>query len=91
MQTYAADRRLTIEMSNKDAEVDMDFIPEYILRIVQNLLSNAIKFSPEDSTIIVFTKRVEGRLQLYVSDQGSGMNADQKANIFKPFYQAPSD
>ena len=91
MQTYAADRRITIEVSNKEAEVDMDFIPEYILRIVQNLLSNAIKFSPEESTILVFTKREDGRLLLYVSDQGSGMDAVHKANIFKPFYQAPSE
>jgi DNA-binding response OmpR family regulator len=69
----------------------MDFVPEYMKRIVQNLLSNAIKFSDPGSDILLSIKTSESsdQLSIYVCDSGIGMDTQQKQNIFTPFYQAP--
>jgi DNA-binding response OmpR family regulator len=74
---------------------EMDFIPSYMIRIVQNLLSNAIKFSYPGSNILVSVKILDTEdgqaLQLYVCDTGVGMTKEQKDKIFTPFYQAHDD
>jgi CheY-like chemotaxis protein len=71
--------------------IEMDFVPEYMKRIVQNLLSNAIKFSDPGSDILLSIKTSESsdQLSIYVCDSGIGMDTQQKQNIFTPFYQAP--
>ena len=92
---YAERKNLRIVYGFDVERLEMDFIPSYIIRIVQNLLSNAIKFSYPGSDILVSTRLVEcdGKksLQLYVCDTGVGMTQQQKEHIFKPFYQAHDD
>ena len=68
----------------------MDFCPDYVLKIVQNLISNAIKFSRQGGRVTVSIKTDGGTLLLCIADEGIGMTGEQKANIFKPFYQASS-
>lgn len=92
---YAERKDLRIVYGFDVQHLEMDFIPAYIIRIVQNLLSNAIKFSYPGSDILVSTGLVdsdgEKALQLYVCDTGVGMTRQQKEHIFKPFYQAHDD
>ena len=92
---YAERKDLRIMYGFDVERFEMDFIPSYMIRIVQNLLSNAIKFSYPGSDVLVSAKVIdaeEGRsLQLYVCDTGVGMTKEQKDNIFKPFYQAHDD
>lgn len=92
---YAQERNIDIQYAFDRDSLEMEFIPDYMVRIVQNLVTNAIKFSKDDSQILVSTKVVaqngKNCVQLYVCDFGVGMNAQQKQNIFKPFYQASTD
>jgi signal transduction histidine kinase len=57
-----------------------------IRQVVDNLLTNAVKYAPGSWV------RVEARTEaevavLTVSDQGPGMNEEQAARAFEPFYQ----
>lgn len=52
------------------------------------LLDNAVKYSPAGSTVTTELQRVEGELRLSVSDQGSGIQANDLPHIFERFYRA---
>ena len=91
----AQDRNIDIQYAFEKDRIEMDFVPDYMIRIVQNLVSNAIKFSADGSQILISVRyATEGGMpfiKLYVCDQGIGMNHQQKKDIFKPFYQASED
>lgn len=88
---YAAAQDLNLVYAFDRDHIEMDFIPEYMKRIVQNLLSNAIKFSNPGSDILLSVKTSDAgdQLSIYVCDSGIGMDMQQKQNIFTPFYQTP--
>ena len=89
---YASSRKMNLVYAFDSEPVEMDFIPEYMMRIVQNLLSNAIKFSNEGADVLLSMKKNKAgdELSIYVCDTGIGMDMQQKQHIFKPFYQAPN-
>lgn len=90
-KAYAADKGIKLVYSPQEDCVEMDFIPDYVQKIIQNIIANAIKFSPAGSEVIVSTHLENSTLRISVSDKGKGMTDEQKANIFKPFYQADND
>ena len=64
-------------------------------QVITNLLSNAVKFTPERGAIWLnaYHDGTEDNLDILrieVKDTGIGMNAEQQANLFKPFQQAES-
>lgn len=56
-----------------------------LARTVVNLLANAVRFAPEGVPPIVATSAFGDRVQLRVIDQGPGIPADRRADIFAPF------
>jgi two-component system sensor histidine kinase VicK len=58
---------------------------EKILRVISNLISNAIKFSHEHTTIEITVAIVNKSVQIGVADQGIGIPAKLKDNIFQMF------
>jgi len=60
-----------------------------ILRLtLTNLLDNAVKYSLPESRIGVHGQYAEGLLQMSVSDNGIGMDADSLSRIFEPHFKA---
>jgi signal transduction histidine kinase len=60
---------------------------EQLFRVVLNLLENAIKFSPARSSVSIKCEAVGERLELEVSDCGSGISREFHKAIFEPFFQ----
>lgn len=61
--------------------------PTRLRQVLNNLISNAIKFTRTE--VIIEIAQDEGAgLLLTVGDDGQGLNADQMANLFRPFAQA---
>lgn len=89
---FAQEKRIDLVQDFGSQEIEMDFIPDMLGRIVSNLVSNALKYSPAGSVVTVSLNEIvkDGKkhLQLLVSDKGKGMTAKQMENIFKPFYRA---
>lgn len=71
--------------------VEMDFVPDYINKVINNLLSNSFKNTPEYGKISVAVWRKDDHLHIDVSDTGKGMDKKTLAFIFEPFYQAEDE
>jgi signal transduction histidine kinase len=56
-------------------------------RVFDNLLSNAIKFSPGGGTITMRIHEGDGQVNVYISDTGVGIPADELDHLFARFYR----
>jgi K+-sensing histidine kinase KdpD len=66
--------------------------PERIEQILRNLLSNAIKYSPEGGEIAVHGRWDAKHMALiWVSDQGSGIPAEDLPRVFERFYRVENE
>ena len=89
---YAQSKGITLDFNCASSPVvEMDFVPDLMVRIVQNLLSNAFKFSEKGTAVTVSLYRsIEksgGCIHISVRDQGVGMTPEQSSSVFEPFYQ----
>ncbi len=56
-------------------------------RLLDNLVTNAIQYSPPNEMVYVGLKRREHLLEIIVADRGPGIPADDRENVFEPFYR----
>ena len=56
-------------------------------KIILNLLINAVKFTSFGGRISVSAAYREGKLEIYVRDNGIGMDAEKQGRIFSRFWQ----
>ena len=59
-------------------------------QIVYNLLSNAVKFTPDQGVITLDAHRIDGMLEIAVSDTGIGISPQDQGKLFQPFSQIDS-
>jgi signal transduction histidine kinase len=59
-----------------------------VRQVVLNLLSNAVKFTPEGGRVEVRAGRVDGAVEVSVSDTGFGIASEDQERIFEEFRQA---
>ena len=88
LKSFAAEKGIKIIYAPREKYTEMDFIPDYVQKIICNLVSNAIKFSEKNSSVYIVSRVSDSKIQIIVSDAGIGMSPIQKKNIFTPFYQA---
>ena len=67
-----------------DDRVEVD--PSQLKGALLNLALNALDAMPGGGTLRLGTQRADGRIQLRVSDTGSGIPAAARAEIFRPFF-----
>ena len=82
---YAQERGINITY-DRPAELQTDFVPDYVNKVVGNLLSNALKFTPKGGSITVSLKQESKHITLSVSDTGAGMTKEEQSHILEPFY-----
>ena len=64
--------------------------PTRLKQVLFNLLSNAVKFTPDGGSVMVKAEKLNGEIQISVSDTGIGIPKEKIEEIFKPFVQLDS-
>lgn len=67
------------ELSSLEVEGEKQLLDS----LFENIVENAIKYSPEDSTIQLDIKNVEGNLEVWIRDEGPGMDEGEFAQILE--------
>ena len=62
-----------------------------IKQVLVNLLSNAVKFTPEGGRIEVAAERVDGHVEVAVTDTGIGIAPEDHDAVFEEFRQVGTD
>jgi signal transduction histidine kinase len=77
--------RLSLELAPDVDLVDGD--ERRLRQVVYNLLSNAVKFTPERGRVVAASARVNGEVQISVTDTGPGISPADQGRIFEEFQQ----
>ncbi len=64
--------------------------PDLLEQILLNLLSNAVRYSPAGTTITICWKAQARTAEIWLADQGRGMDETTLAHLFEPFYRGSS-
>jgi signal transduction histidine kinase len=62
-----------------------------VKQVLLNLLSNAVKFTPEGGRVEVRAQRLDGQVEISVSDTGIGIAAEDLDAVFEEFRQVGTD
>lgn len=87
--------RLQFIADEKQIEIALDLEPLFsmegdahlLLEVITNLLENAIKYSPSHKKVTVRTREENGRVHVYVADEGPGIPADELPRVTGKFYR----
>jgi len=84
-------KNLQLSFSASQETMKMDFVPDYINKVVSNLVSNAAKFTNHDGNIMISVEREGKFARMTFADDGKGMTERVKEHAFEPFFQDESD
>jgi two-component system sensor histidine kinase KdpD len=80
-----AHHRVSIIVQQPDTPVWFD--PHVMGRVLRHLLENAARYTPANSRILLRSRRLEGRVEFLVEDDGPGIDAHDLPLIFEKFYR----
>lgn len=84
----AHDQRINVELPpQRSAPLLAQADAGRLQQVIAALLSNALKYSPAQATITLAARRVGHRLRVEARDQGPGIEPQDRAHIFEPFYR----
>ena len=81
----AADHRMKISLPDTRTYVTATAELRRVLQIMLNLITNAIRYSPDGTDVRVEVGAEDGFAYVSVSDQGAGVDVDDRERIFAKF------
>ncbi|WP_017257974.1 sensor histidine kinase [Pedobacter arcticus] len=76
-------KSLSISLNLAEEELLINKNRSNLSLVFQNLLSNAIKFSYTDGKISIYTRNINGKMEIEVADEGLGFSENYQKNLFK--------
>lgn len=98
LKTFLQNKASELKTTHKQASIILNCAVEimhadaYMLEtIFNNLLENAIKYSGDNPKLEILVKQNGKFTEIIISDQGPGITAEEKQQIFKKFYRVGSE
>lgn len=88
---YAEHKNIRLVFKPSEEKLEMDFVPDYMHKIISNLVSNGIKFAKQNTDIVISALHRQDMLKIIIADIGLGMTEEQQQHIFEPFFQGAQD
>lgn len=85
MQVKGEEKGITIEVTGSPAQVPVD--KELFKTALINLVDNAIKASSPGQKVILGVKQDNRGTEVFVADQGRGMDEEHVSKVTEPFYR----
>jgi len=86
VKAMAEEKQITIESRLSSNLPPLKLDPMRMKQVFINLLTNAIQASPPGETVFISSVNENGRIVIDITDHGPGIAAEQKENIFTPFF-----
>lgn len=83
---HDAERRVSLTLNDESAGAFVAGSQDALADILSNLVVNAIEAMADGGAISVGVTRDSGNVVLTVSDDGPGIPAQNRANVFRPFF-----
>ncbi|WP_270089029.1 PAS domain-containing sensor histidine kinase [Sphingobacterium sp. SYP-B4668] len=74
-----------------DPSVNVYADRDKIGQVITNLVSNAIKYSPAGGVVEIGCENVQGKIKIYVRDEGMGISAKDQKKLFRRFSRVDSN
>jgi len=79
------EHRFELNLADGEALIHVD--PVLVEQALGQIISNAAKFSPPQSTIRIAARAEAGEFIISVTDQGAGLNAEERAHFAERFFR----
>lgn len=83
----AKSNNIDLQFISPYSELILNFDTEKLDKVLFNIISNAFKYTPKGGLIHVSLLKNIDKVELNISDNGIGMNADEKIQAFDLFYR----
>lgn len=87
LQSKAAERRVKL-LNEFPADVEAPADADRLQQVLFNLIDNAIKYGRTEGAVVVGgSMRTDGRVEVWVRDDGPGIPPDAQERVFERFYR----
>lgn len=83
---YYPDRHVRTKIADNLPIIDLD--AALTVEVLVNLLSNAAKYSPSDTPIDLICRKIDGKIEIEISDRGRGVPEGDLEHIFDKFFRS---
>ena len=80
------ENQISVRTELADALPEISADPDLLHRALQNLVLNAIDAMPQGGELTIRTRTMGDRIELSVSDTGSGLTQEECGRLFTPYY-----
>lgn len=87
----AAASGVEINVVNHEPRPVVKADPNYLKQVLLNLILNGLQAMPEGGTLTIETAVRDGKMRLTVSDTGVGIEPENLARIFEPYFTTKTD